>query len=436
MTVEDCNQDDVLLLPQDYEAAKKHVLNVAGLPELECEPFIRLLARRHAALGPRLFRITLGLEPPRHSWEQAQADLWRQQISREEFDQRCQELLREPLTEDLLKICGDDMDECLIHYNRLFSAAQFVIDNFRKHGYRRDLSDTVSWHAREAARPTSLLKEKMVQVGEWALECRVSRGLPNAVAGILTSATAILLCCFATRRASELWFEHLEEEHRLRSVDHEVQLAAFQFLRNYYGKLPGSDELQSLMLQEVTIMKQELRKSAPPTIWNDEPPLVAHVDTDPGARTTVPSKPKTPVLSNWAFGYDGKIDQWWLFHRSGSSWRCRTSVGIPRGYQTKILRVFAENEGRVHRSDLLALFALRTNVTAKSPPEDRLDQEISKLRSTLRNAIPGFSSDVDSDLDPLPLMPSGHYIASVEVGWVRPQDNAPGEMEFSLQSDL
>lgn len=433
----DDDPEDVLVLTQDYLAAHQYVQTLTGLTDAERDAYTELYAARHAALGPWDFRLSLGLEKPRHSWEQATAEHWKNPLPEADFRKRHEAALKEPPTEALLQALRDDMERCVVHYSQLIPAAQRVLDQYHNDGRTRSAMHEVTYHVRECNRPFSLLKEQVIALGEWALECRVRRGLSDVGMDPFRSPTAIGFCNSVTRQVFHIWQEWLKVEESAGSHVVWINMAARRFLRGYSSKLPPARFLQTEILREVTLLKLDLRESGPPSTWMSGhnsgvvAPTVSFA-TDPEIADTDSTGSKTPVLQNWAFGYDAVQKQWWLFHRKQQRWLPRKTVSIPGGFQSKAMMLFAENDGRVRRSELLALVSLKIASAA-----DSLDQGISRLRKTLLNAIPGFTSDAgESKLDPLPLRPNGEYIAAVDIGWARPGDDASGNMEFHLQSEL
>lgn len=433
---DECSSVFTRVFSEDVAAARKALEN-HDPNDPRYDALVTFFAARHARIGPRQFAVAIGKQIARHSWEKTAADMRSTRISVEESRKQYEQIRREPISEKLLDALAEDLEDSVIHYDRLLMQSRAAYVAYCRNQRFRSETDQASYHAREAVRPTSLLKEHVIEFGQFAADCRARKGMPTISLGKFSAFTAIQLVFSVTDRASGLWFECVDRQKKAGNILGQEDIAAWNFVTRYVPHLPASQELMALLGQECSLMRVMLQDHGMPQFLADPPPpdesgfsTASPVDAPPSGPGT-----KAPVLRNWAFGYDATSKTWWLFHRKEKRWDQRQKVRLPTGLGTRLMVELADGNGKIDKSRFVA--SLKISSSDRSLPElgRSVDQAMSRLRKGLKSAIAAASRCNESDIgDPIPLL-NGCYVAEAEIGWAEPDEKQSGKMLFRLQDE-
>jgi hypothetical protein len=420
--------------PADIEAARE-ALRDADSKNPEFATALDTLAMRHARKGPREFSLTIGKTHPRHAREKLSLEVWNDAISQDEGKKRLEQIIQEPLSPGLLEALYEDLEESIIHYDRLLTQSSAAYAAYGRNQSFRSETAQASYHARETVRAFSLATKQISDIGRFAEDCRARKGLSSVTLGKFSAFTAMNLALNITGRASELWFDCYRKEEGSRDVLWQENVACWNFVTRHVPHLPSPHELMALVVEEFSLMRVMLKDSSVPHFLAD-PEL-------PVGPLTAPSMPadsqqlrtgtKAPVLRNWAFGYDATSKTWWLFHRRERRWEARSKVAIARGHRARLMLDLAGGNGAVDRRSLVA--------ARKSPDRSlvetgaAVDQTVTKLRGALKKAIAVAARVRSADIgDPLPLF-GDRYVAEVDIGWAEPDETLPSKLRFRMQDE-
>jgi len=349
----------IFLMEEDFEAAQELASRGIKLPQMQQGD----VARFHAVEGQRRFRLLLGIEPPRHRFEEHELARATGSITDQEYKRRMLDDENSPICIETLSAYFEDRLEQIDWYGRLLQSMSVVPNaegKFPKAGF-------VERCLRELKRSLSLPARQLEILVEFLEEQRVSRGMGRIVIKESTYSCSFDLMASTGNFAREAWKKSLEISERSVGKQRISIMATQLFSQEFLPHLPLPGELESILQEEYALGRLALKSSealftpvAATVSATNEDHSKAKAETDDdqsdgnGTPTSIAEKATTsrsattskhkPNLERWAIAAeDGQ--QWWLFHLQGRQWHQRAKLKVPPGLVSVILLCLLEERG-------------------------------------------------------------------------------------------
>lgn len=251
---------------EDYAAARE-VIARSALPEGHGDKeaaLLDFLAERHARLGRSAFRLVHGLREPRDRVEELQVQLWRDEISKEEYRAQMAAEAARPVDAEMLRRFFEDMEKTIEHYGAMRrTIVEIAYDQLDPDVWIRRESE-VDRHAAAMCGRLDILPEHIDKVLSFLEEARVIRERGHVEAPTTRAATAAMLVFQVVDQVSDFWksCRRIAERSRTDPRYMYATTASKLFLKPC-DRFPLPNELQALMQEEHALARVVLRELAP-----------------------------------------------------------------------------------------------------------------------------------------------------------------------------